>query len=284
MLDPRPTVDLLSETESGGESAASLGCEFGPVRSPAASLRMALRMVQLLPHVAYGLILTAVVLFDFTGKVKRERLAQHWSSHLLRILGVRVRVRGQAVEGASMMVANHISWLDISVLFACARTRFVSKSEVRKWPVAGWLAEGCGTFYIRRGRNDSRPLLNKLVPYLRNGGSVVVFPEGTTTGGDGVRLFHPRLFAAAIESGVWVQPVALRYGQGDGGITLAPFVGDDDLLSHLLRLLRNRVMDAEVIFCPPIDPAGRSRELLARMARASICRALGVSAEGDSGA
>lgn len=284
MLEPRLTAELLRETESGGADATALEHQFSRRVSPMSSLRMALRSVRLLTHVAYGLILTAVVLFDFTGRVKCEPLAQRWSARLLRILGVRVRVRGQVVGGASMMVANHISWLDISLLFACAQTRFVSKSEVRKWPVAGWLAEGCGTFYIRRGRNDSRPLLNKLVPYLLSGGSVAVFPEGTTTDGSGVRLFHPRLFAAAIESSVWVQPVALRYGLGDGGAALAPFVGDDDLLSHLLRLLRNRAIDAEVTFCPAIDPAGKSREMLAEMARASVCRPLGVAVEGDTSA
>ncbi|MGQ0698512.1 MAG: lysophospholipid acyltransferase family protein [Panacagrimonas sp.] len=247
-----------------------------PSSSPLASLRFVLRAARLLIHVAYGMLLGLLVKLDFGRKLRCERLAQHWSTRLMRILGITVRVRGQPMPGGGVIVANHVSWLDIPLLMACVPTRFVSKSEVQHWPVAGWLADASGTFYIRRGLHGSRPLLNRLLPHLKAGGTVTIFPEGTTTDGHDVLPLHPRLFAASIESQRPVQPVALRYGCGDRGEELAPFIGDDDLLSHLMRVLRNGHLDAEVVFDAPIEPLGQSREQLARLAQASIRSALGL--------
>lgn len=254
------------------------GLDLGTVARP---LRTLFRATTLSAHVLWGLVLASLVNLDFTGRLDPERLASHWQRRMLRILGIRVLVRGQPLQGGRLSMANHVSWLDIPVIGACAPTRFVSKSEVRDWPVAGWLANACGTFYLRRGKHGSRPLLDKLVPHLKSGGSVVIFPEGTTSAGTEVLTFHSRLFAAAIESGAPVQAVALRYGTGTCGNAIAPFVGEDDLLSHLLRLLRNRELTAEIIFGAAIDPAGCSRENLAEQARNSIRTALRMPPETD---
>ena len=142
---------------------------------------------------------------------------------------------------------------------------------------AGWLADAAGTFYIRRGKGGARPLLNKLQPFLQTGGSVTIFPEGTTSDGRDVLPFHPRLFCAAVESGRPVQPVALRYGLDAAGRNIAPFIGDDDLVSHLMRLLRCRGLDVEVTIGRPLDPAGCTREELAESAHHAICAALADS-------
>ena len=238
-------------------------------------LRFAWRAALLCVHVAYGLLLALAIRLNAAQRVRAERLAQQWSTRLLRILGLRLRVHGVPIDGGGLIVANHVSWLDIPVLSACLPTRFVSKSEVRQWPVAGWLADAAGTFYIRRGKGGSRPLLNRMAPYLGGGGVAVVFPEGTTTTGQEVLSFHPRLFAAAIESRTSVQAVALRYGRGDRGAELAPFVGDDDLVSHLLRLLRNASgLSVELHFCPRVAAADRSREELALQAHAAVSQVL----------
>ena len=245
--------------------------EIGP-------LRFLLRSAALLALIAYGMALVLMVRLNFAHRLKSEHLARHWSRLLLGLLNMRLRVRGSdIVDGGRVIVANHVSWLDIQVLCACAPTRFVSKSEVQHWPVAGWLADAAGTFYIRRGKGGARPLLNKLLPFLQGGGSVAIFPEGTTSDGRAVLPFHPRLFCAAIESGRPVQPVALRYGLDWQGRNLAPFIGDDDLVSHLMRLLRCRGLDIEVSFAERLDPIGRTREELAQAAREAICSGLALS-------
>jgi len=251
----------------------------GPVVGP---FRFVLRSLGLVLLIAYGMALIAILRLDFGRKLKSEPMAGHWSRLLLRLLNFRLNVYGpQAAEGGRMIVANHVSWIDIQVLCAVAQTRFVSKSEVQHWPVAGWLADAAGTFYIRRGKGGARPLLNKLLPFLQSGGTVTIFPEGTTSDGREVLPFHPRLFCAAIESGRPVQPVALRYGLDSADRNIAPFIGDDDLVSHLLRLLRCRGLDVDVRFARPLDPAGATREQLAEAARTTIREALTHSTAGS---
>src|SRR3546814_16640963 len=112
-----------------------------------------------------------------------------------------------------------------------------------------------GSFYLRRGKGDAPRLVDRLATYLRDGGSVALFPEGTTSDGRNMRRFQGRMFAAAIEARCKVQPIALRYHPVDGR-DLAPFVGDDDLLTHVLRLLRAPRVDADHPYCPPIDARG----------------------------
>lgn len=239
--------------------------------------RFVLRCAALILLIAYGMLIVLLVRLDFGKRLKSESLATHWSKLLLELLNLRLRVRGGPIGDGRMIVANHVSWIDIQVMCAVASTRFVSKSEVQHWPVAGWLADAAGTFYIRRGKGGARPLLNKLQPFLCSGGSVTIFPEGTTTDGRDVLPFHPRLFCAAIESDRPVQPVALRYGLDAGGRNVAPFIGDDDLVSHLLRLLRCQGLDVEVTIGRPLEPAGCTREQLAETARSEICAALAES-------
>ena len=241
-------------------------------------LRFTWRSGRLCVHLLYGLTLALAVRLDGSGRLRAERLAQHWSARLLRILNLRLRVVGEPPDGRALIVANHVSWLDIPVLSASLPARFVSKSEVRHWPVAGWLADAAGTFYLRRGKGGSRPLLNRMAPYLAGGGAVIVFPEGTTTTGEDVQTFHPRLFAAAVESGSAVQVAALRYGRSrTSGEHIAPFVGDDDLVSHLLRLLRDPGLSVELHFCAQLDTTGQSREALAEQAQRAVRRVLAGS-------
>lgn len=237
-----------------------------------------LRAVQLLVHVACGLFLASLLNLDFSHRLSCERLSRWWCRRLLAILHVRVQVQGAAVNGGHVTAANHVSWLDIILLTSCGSSRFIAKSEIRHWPVAGWLAQAMGTFYIRRGKGGARPLLERLTPHLHAGGSVTFFPEGTTTDGQAVLEFHPRLFAAAVESGCPVQPVALQYGPAANGAQIAPFIGDDDLLRHLLRLLREPELHAWLSYCPPIPGHGQTREALATRSRLAIQAALAPAA------
>lgn len=229
------------------------------------SLPRALLLILLL---LVGLLLAGALRLDRNGRLSREQLAQWWNRRLLAILNIKLRVTGKPMATPQLTVVNHVSWLDINIIGALLPTRFISKSEVRDWPIAGALADAYGTFYLRRGKGGSGPLLNKLVPHLRNGGSVTLFPEGTTTDGCSVRPFHPRLFAAAVESGCRVQPIALCYAPG----SVAPFVGDDTLISHVLRVLQEPEIRVDVMFCPALSAVEADRDELAHAAEYSIRR------------
>lgn len=233
------------------------------------------RATRLILHIAAGLLIAAAMVLDRRHWLKPEQMTHWWNSVLLDILNIRFSIRGTPACGARMSVANHVSWLDIPLIAASEPTRFVSKSEVRHWPVAGWLADAAGTFYIRRGKGGARPLLDKLTPHLTQGGSIVIFPEGTTTDGSQVLDFHPRLFAAAIAARCPVQPIAIRYGRGHDGADIAPFIGSDDLVSHLWRLLQEPELSAELIYCAPL--CGNERDALAQLSRESVCAALSAA-------
>lgn len=241
-----------------------------------------IRSARLLGHIVAGVVAATAVRIDPTQRLHPEPVARWWSRKLLRILNLQLTIHGQALNGPRVTVANHISWLDIPLLAAGGDFRFIAKSEIRTWPVAGWLADAAGTFYIRRGKGGARPLLERLVPHLINGGSVVLFPEGTTTAGTDVLPFHARLFAAAVESGTDVQPVALRYLPTADGRSIAPFIGDDDLFSHILRLLREPKLHAELIYGGPIASATLERDELARVARQQIRHSLQPGLTEDS--
>lgn len=230
-----------------------------------------LRALLLVAHVAWGLVLAAWV--GCGARARREELARRWHRRLLAIFGLRLRVEGVPLREPHITVANHVSWLDIPVLGALEPTRFVGKSEIRDWPVAGWLAQAAGTFFLRRGRGGAAPLLDRLVPFLQARGSVVIFPEGTTTDGTEVRTFHARLFSAAIVSGCRVQPVTIQYSLSGDGENIAPFIGDDSLGAHILRLLQSPGLEVRVLYGPPLQPTV-TRDELAREAESFVRAAL----------
>lgn len=242
-----------------------------PGHALAGTPRFLLRSLRLLVHVGFGLVLATLINCDFTGRIDGDDWVRRWLRRLMRILGIRFRIHGHPVAGGQVIVCNHVSWLDIPLVGAALCSRFVARSDIQHWPVAGWLASCTGVFYIRRGPGGSRPLLEKLGPHLRRGGSVVIFPEGTTTDGRQVLPFHARLFQGAIDAGCPVQPLALRYGPTADGRQLAPFIGDDDLVSHILRLLKAPGLSAELHYGEPIHPGeAEDRQQLARRAEKAV--------------
>jgi 1-acyl-sn-glycerol-3-phosphate acyltransferase len=225
----------------------------------------------LVAHLAWGMALAAALALG--ARLPRDQLAQRWHRRLLGIFGVQLRVEGLPLREPHMTVSNHVSWLDIPVLGALEPTRFVGKSEIRNWPIAGSLAAAGGTFFLRRGQGGAATLIDRLAPHLRAGGSVAIFPEGTTTDGTEVRPFHARLFAAALEARCPVQPVTLQYGLGEDGANIAPFIGDDSLVGHIVRLLRSPGLEVRVLYGPPVRDAA-SRDELAREAESFVRAAL----------
>ncbi|MDX1800306.1 MAG: lysophospholipid acyltransferase family protein [Marinobacter sp.] len=169
-----------------------------------------------------------------------------------RCLGFRIQQDGEVARGPVLFVSNHVSWADIPVLGGIAPLRFLSKAEVARWPVIGWLATQAGTLFIQRGSGRAGESCREISRALTQSQSVLVFPEGTTTVGLTVLPFHGRLLQSAIDSGVMIQPVTIGYRRAGQPDHLAPFVGDDDFQRHLLRLLRQPAVSVSVLFHEPV--------------------------------
>ena len=243
------------------------------------SLRFIWRLVALLGHVLIGALITLVLMILRRLGLSWPALppiVQWWHRRAVRLLGLRLQVSGEPLPGAALLVANHISWLDIPALGAVRQMAFLSKSEVRRWPLVGWMAEFAGTLFIERGSNQSEQVRDAIRGRLEQGGQVVFFPEGTTTDGSDVRRFHPRLFAAAQQSVAPLQPVSLRYLPAPGRASVAPFIGDDELMPHLLRVLKEPWITVEIRFLPALDAGEMDRKSLAERTRSSIRESLGL--------
>ena len=240
-----------------------------------------LRSAGLALHLLGGL-LVAVLVFAWAGSSIRNALTQFWSRNLLWILGVRVTIRGsklQMKDHGMMVVANHISWLDIFLLNAIRPVRFVSKSEVRSWPVFGWLASLAGTLYVERSRRkDTTRINNAMANALSQGDCLAFFPEGSTTDGREIKPFLASLFQPSIDAGIQLQPVALRYIKPDGSPDLAPaYCGDIPLAETLKKIMGQRRTLAEVIFLPRMDSRVHNRKALARQCEQVISSALNLA-------
>ena len=212
----------------------------------------------------------------------RTRLARRVLEGLGRALPYDLQRTGRLPQQPMLWVCNHVSWCDIPLRGGLAPLCFLAKSEVRGWPLAGWLAERAGTQFIRRGQGESGAVAGRLARLLAEGHSLLVFPEGTTGDGRALLPFHARLLESAIAAGVPVQPVALRYRRNGARDRLAPFLGNDSLPAHLLRLLGTSRADVSIELLAPIPSQGRTRRALAQAARDAIESALGERPAGDA--
>ncbi|WP_327340267.1 1-acyl-sn-glycerol-3-phosphate acyltransferase [Streptomyces sp. NBC_01324] len=262
-------------------------------------------------------VLCAPLALSLTGGARRERLIRCWAHAVLRVFGVGVRITGPpavrggtsvvpitgspAVRGGAagtggglpggpagavgiragtpgvLVVANHVSWLDIPLVAAVCPGRMLAKSDIRRWPVLGPLAALGGTLFVERERLRSLPAtVRSLASALRGGARVVVFPEGSTWCGRGPGgRFRPAAFQAAIDAGAAVQPLRIRYLGGPpdhrAPAGAAAFVGDDPLTASLWRVVRAAGLTAEIRVLAPI-PAGAvpGRRELARLAQSTV--------------
>lgn len=259
-------------------------CTHSQAEPAMSKLRLYLRLAHLLLVIAFGALLASVVslcerLVRHDLMPLRQRLTRWFLARLGGALPFRVTVEGQLPQEAMLWVSNHVSWTDIPLLGALQPLSFLSKAEVRSWPVAGWLAHKAGTLFIRRGAGDSSLVGQQLSGHLQRGHHLLIFPEGTTTDGLALRNFHGRLLSSAIDSGVAVQPVAIRYQRQGQPCAIAPFIGDDDMLSHLLRLLGSPVGEVQIQLLAPISSQARSRSELARDSQSAIATALQLNDE-----
>jgi len=218
------------------------------------------------------------LIYPWCSNLCRLALKQRWSGGLLEILGFRLDAALAGIEPGSLIVANHISWIDVFVINAARPVAFVSKAEVRQWPLIGWLAARTGTVFLRRGSRGHAKIVNAEIDALLNAGQdVAIFPEGTTTDGTCLLGFHGALLQPAVETGHPIQPLALRYELPDGRQTLAPaYVGDTSLGQCLAAILATRQIVARLRPTSALPTAGRERRELARAAHNAIALSLGL--------
>jgi 1-acyl-sn-glycerol-3-phosphate acyltransferase len=246
----------------------------GSTAHPTSRLTRAWRLTRLAAHFTTA---AAIAGFGYPlMKPARRRLAlQRWSHKLVRRLAARLTVHGEPPrdDGAAfMLISNHVSWLDIFVINAAVPTRFVAKSEVRGWPLIGWLCVKADTLFIERERpRDLARLDGVIVDALRDSAGLGVFLEGTTTDGSEVLPFHSSLLRPAQQANMQVHPVAIQYRRSDGSIcTEAAFDGDKSVMDTLRLMLTQREIHVHVHFLPPVPTQGVHRKVLARQTREMI--------------
>jgi len=240
------------------------------------TLRGGWRLARAVLHGLHGL---AIVLLRFPslGRDARRRHIAWWAGKLLRLLGMRLTSQGQFRPGAKLLVANHVSWIDIMVVHAiCPEARFVSKADVQRWPLVGRLVAAAETLYIERERRrDALRVVHQMAEALQAGDTVAVFPEGTTGPGDELLPFHANLLQAAIATDTPVQAVALRFADSEHAVSLAAaYVGETTLAQSLWMLACADGLVVHLVVLPARSVGHADRRRLAQALRGEIGEAL----------
>ena len=228
-----------------------------------------LRKLRLLAHLAEGLI-TCALLFWWVRLETKQRLIQRWSRKLLALFRVSLVVHGEPVArhelAGSMLVSNHVSWIDIYAINSWYPPRFVAKSEIRSWPVIGWLCAQTGVFFVERARKrDAHRIMHVIADAMRSGDAICVFPEGTTSDGLQLLPFHANLFQAPVSAGAPIRPLALRYRVAATGelTTIPAYVGDLSMMDTINAMLDGPPLIVEVCVGPAVAPETDRRGLAA---------------------
>ena len=239
------------------------------------------RWLRLLTHVAMGLVIVGFV-FRRVSPNRRARLTGWWARKLLCILNIVLSVHGARPSAKTrnlIVAANHVSWVDIFVISAAHPARFVAKSEIRDWPIAGWFCDKAGTIFIRRTRRSDTAKINELMhTALAEGATIGFFPEGTTTKGNKLLKFHTSLFEPAVVNSATLSPAAICYRTNDGERTDAiAFIGELSFAESVGLIIRQKSMIAQITFALPIKATGLTRRELALQAETAVAAILGVA-------
>lgn len=238
-----------------------------------------LRFVRVALHVARTAAFGTLVL-SFLDHAGRADYVRRWSAHLLSILAIRLEVSGKppGAGTTAMIVANHVSWLDIFAINAAHPVRFVAKSEIRRWPIFGPICEQGGTLFIERARRHHIAEINrKMAAALRQGDTFAVFPEGMITTGDMLLPFHASLLQPALTCEAMLYPVAIRYTRADGSLcSEADYQGEKSMMDSLKLMVTQPKIIARLHFLPPLACSGKHRRELALEAARLIATSLGV--------
>jgi 1-acyl-sn-glycerol-3-phosphate acyltransferase len=234
------------------------------------------RLLRAVLHGTHGLGIV-LLRFESLDTTERHEHVRWWSAKMLRMLGIGLHVEGSFQSGAKLIVANHVSWLDIMAVHAvCPEVRFVSKADVQRWPLLGRLVAAGGTLYIERERpRDALRVVHQMAAALKSGDTVAVFPEGTTGDGRTLLPFHANLLQAAIATEMPVQPLALRFSDAKHVVSpAADFVGDTTLVQSLWMLACGDRIVVRLKVLPAQDSARADRRALSESLREQIAGAL----------
>ncbi|WP_334157665.1 lysophospholipid acyltransferase family protein [Oryzomicrobium sp.] len=287
LASPKLNAPAPSLAHPDGNAAAAPDTLSRTAPRPTTRVVRLFRCARLALHLVQG-VLTLMLVYPWTSPRHRRALKRRWARQLLAMLGFALEVRhadGAVLPPAGLVVANHVSWIDIYALNATLPVAFVSKAEVRQWPVIGWLAAHTDTIFLRRGSRGHAKVVNgEIESAMTAGAHVALFPEGTTTDGTHLLHFHGALLQPAVETGLPVIPIALSYHEADGRPSLAPaYAGDTTMGQCLGAILTRRRLIVRVQILPPLDTGPDSpcadRRTLARTARASIANALGFAVD-----
>lgn len=200
-----------------------------------------------------------------------ERVLNAWSRVGCRVFGIQPAFRGKILDGPVLVVANHVSWLDIQVLHSVAAMSFVAKAEIQDWPLMGWLASRGGTVYHRRGSHDSASgAVEQVHAKLAGGGRVAIFPEGGIFPGEHIKRFHARMFRVAVEADCPIQPAMVRYIRDGRRDPEVAWIKGESLFANMLRLMGRPTSRADLTFMESFEPNGRARRELADRAQAMV--------------
>lgn len=239
-------------------------------------IRLAARLLRVFVHLIWGMCVCAL-LFPCLNQAQRLTRIRGWSRQLLDIFGVSVVLApASAIAENGLWVANHVSWIDIFVLNAVFPSRFVAKSDVKRWPLVGALCAWAGTIFIERANPRAlRRTMAIIVAALGNGERVVVFPEGTSAAQGALLPFRANLFEAAIEATVPVQPVSIRYLDAHGRHHCAvEYIGATSLVESMVAILSGGPIHACLSVLPAFAADGADRRTLAQRARQSVVEGL----------
>lgn len=254
-----------------------------PATSPAVeSLLRVWRTLYRLPLLAWHVLVHLPVLLlllaidEIGGRKVGAAGLRWWAGGLLRVFGMRVRREGTPLPGGTMFVANHVSWVDIVALHSQHMMGFIAKSEIRSWPLIGWLTTHADTLFLERGNaNSLGGVMEEMVRRLHDGRAVAAFPEGGTRDGRELGAFHARIFTAAVQADAPVQPVALCFGARCEAQSIVAFGPRESFVANFIRLLGEPSRPATVVFLEPILHAELGgRRGIATLARSRIEQAM----------
>lgn len=253
-----------------------------PSHRPAPPITQPITGARGLPLVKLGRLLlefarAALVLWLLFPRLERDdklRHIQRWAGKVLLILEIEVQCDGPSpATRARLVVANHLSWLDVLVIQSLLPGVFVAKTEVRHWPLFGWMAQTCATIFVERSsRKSARTMIDDTLTAFQQGYSVIAFPEGTSSDGSDLGVFHANIFEGAIKARTHVQPVTLRYLDAGTGLPTdaALFIGDMTLLASLRKVMASSPIKTRVHLGECIPSNGHSRRSLANQSHQII--------------
>ena len=222
-----------------------------------------MKTFKIILHIALVVPLCLFILIS--TKNQQERIIRFWCKRLLAIFEINVEVKGLETYLANqkkyLMVANHISWMDIIVIQSIKPCIFVAKSDVASWPLFGWVAQMTGTIFIKRDKiSDIKKALKKMKRRLIKR-SVCIFPEGTSTNGRYLLPFKSNLFQSSIDTQKSILPLCLRYEQKNTYTDKTAFVDDMSLLDSIIKIKQEKDIRAIVEVLQPIRPRYNRKEL-----------------------